>query len=585
MLDNYAEETWPLFKMLRTEAFRFVVVRYNHFSLVKQLEEDLKARFPERPFVKVNALKDDYRAIMDAYSSLPNGFLFIENFEDVLKEERDTLNTETPEFAEKNARRKGITAGLNLRRDKLAKQPVAIFVFVPASTGELYARTIMEKMPDLWSFRSLILDLEKDTAAQKEPVIELNLPKAELQGEILKKDPTELNRLLSLLNDTPESETAYRLTLYPQIVTEAKNIGKYELAFSNLDSWENLAPDTDKAWIWIQKGDILVIYGQLGEALSFYEKAKNLAQHYNHRPDLALSFERLGIIYATMGDLNKALEVFEQFNDIEKSLVEQYPNEPIYISNWAIANQKLGDTYRKMGNISKALEFFEEYNRLSNELYENYPQYLELKSSLATSYSKLGDTHSSLGNLEKALGFYETQTKHFEELYQEFPENVEFKNALSVSYSKLGEVNNNLGNLNKALGLFETGTKLFEELSAAFPTNENFKNGLAISYGNLGFTHRSLGNLNKALGFFETETKLFEELYSTFPRNINFKNGLAISWCNLAEFHKTQNNLKKAKSYFQQAEKLWLELVRDAPQYVQFQQNLDKVQKELNALD
>ena len=40
MLDNYDEETKPLFKLLKTEAFRFVIVRYNHFSFVQQLEID-----------------------------------------------------------------------------------------------------------------------------------------------------------------------------------------------------------------------------------------------------------------------------------------------------------------------------------------------------------------------------------------------------------------------------------------------------------------------------------------------------------------------------------------------------------------
>jgi len=165
MLDNYAEETKPLFKL---EAFRFVLARYNHYSLVQQLEEDLKNRIPDRPIRKIDARKTDYETLAKTYFSLPRGFLFVENFDDVLIEQYDSQNRETPQYKAENERRRGVTAGLNLRRDKLAKLPVALFAFVPAYTGELYAKIIMEKTPDLWSFRSMILDLERETATTGE---------------------------------------------------------------------------------------------------------------------------------------------------------------------------------------------------------------------------------------------------------------------------------------------------------------------------------------------------------------------------------------------------------------------------------
>lgn len=140
-INNYMVETKPLFRLLRTEAFRFIIVRYNHYSLVNQLKEDLLHHFPDRPQNTVDSRNTDYRSLVDSYYNAARGFFFIENFDEILAD---------PE----------IYSGLNQRRDKLAFYPIALIAFVSSSTEELYARQIMEKMPDLWSFRSLLLDLK-----------------------------------------------------------------------------------------------------------------------------------------------------------------------------------------------------------------------------------------------------------------------------------------------------------------------------------------------------------------------------------------------------------------------------------------
>ena len=75
MSDNYAEETRPLFKMLRTEAFRFVIVRYNHFSFIPQLEKDIQRLFPDRPFLKIDVQKAHYEDLLKTYFSINHIFV------------------------------------------------------------------------------------------------------------------------------------------------------------------------------------------------------------------------------------------------------------------------------------------------------------------------------------------------------------------------------------------------------------------------------------------------------------------------------------------------------------------------------
>jgi len=200
------EETKPLFRLLRTEAFRFIIVRYNHYSLVNQLKDDLSRLFPDRPQNTVDGRSTNYRLLVDSYYKIARGFFFIENFDEILA---------NPE----------IYSGLNQRRDKLALYPIALIVFISSSTEELFARQIMEKMPDLWSFRSLLLDLTVDVAqliqsengnqyVASEPLDSLT---STLGGNNPEEKEKELNRLLKRVEEISENELNLLRVTYAQI--------------------------------------------------------------------------------------------------------------------------------------------------------------------------------------------------------------------------------------------------------------------------------------------------------------------------------------------------------------------------------
>ena len=73
----------------------------------------------------------------------------------------------------------------------------------------------------------------------------------------------------------------------------------------------------------------------------------------------------------------------------------------------AISYSKLGETHAALGNLDQALQFYQERSRLGQELYDSFPNNVSFKNGLAISYEKLGETHADLGNLDKALQFYQ----------------------------------------------------------------------------------------------------------------------------------------------------------------------------------
>jgi hypothetical protein len=110
----------------------------------------------------------------------------------------------------------------------------------------------------------------------------------------------------------------------------------------------------------------------------------------------------------------------------------------------AILMERIGGYHTTTGNLDKALEFFEEYTRLEKELYEAYPNNVSFKNGLAISYAKLGETHTELGNLDKASNkkakeYYQLSKNLWTQLVNEFPQNAEFKSNLEWVERKLSE--------------------------------------------------------------------------------------------------------------------------------------------------
>jgi tetratricopeptide (TPR) repeat protein len=572
MSDNYQEETQLLFRLLRAETFRFIIIRYNHYSIVNKLEDDIKRIFPDRQLAKINAKENNFDTISEQFFALDKGFFFIDNFDKVIKEETNSAGIETPEMVIENQRRRSITAGINLRRDAFAKKPIALIVLIPATTIELYAKTIMEKMPDMWSFRSMLLDLsiEIPTLENASNKIESNEKIINQPGKISK----ELQRLLDLAEKIPPTETALLATIYPQIVKEAKRKYLYDIELATLYKWEAIAQEKEKGEIWIIIGDNLIIRGKLNEAIFYFERAQKQFIKEKNNFGLSYALERLGESEMNLGNLSQAITHFEEDLKLSKKLVADFPMQRRYKNGLAISYSKLGDTQIAVGNLPQALIYFQERNKLAKELVAENPMNVEYKNGLAISFERLGNTQKELGNLSLALNYYEERNKLAKELLTDNPMHVGYKNGLAISYEKLGDTQKTLGNLSQALRYFEEDLKLSKELVTENHMHIDYKNGLAISFEKLGGIHKALGNLSEALTYFEERNKLAKDLVDDYPNHVDYKNGLAISFEKLGDTQLALGNLSQALTYFEEQSKLEKELVAENPIHVGYKNGL-----------
>lgn len=509
------EETKPLFRLLRTEAFRFIIVRYNHYSLVTQLKQDLLLHFPERPQNTIDARNADYRFLVDSYYKAKTGFFFIENFEEIL------ANSE-------------IYSGLNQRRDKLALYPIALIVFISSTTDELFARQIMEKMPDLWSFRSLMLDLKVDLLKEiLQPILSQSLlsensiqHNRSLGANSIEEKEKELTRLIARIKSISENEINLLMTVYEQIARVLIELGRFNEAIENYLKLEK---------ILIKKEDTFSlgrIYSDIGlaytykkdfrKSLEYYHKSEEVLIKGGNEIALGTTYNNLGGVYSEEGDWDSALNYY---NIAEELFLKSNHDEG------------LGATYNNISGFfihkkdwKKALSFLKksEENRLK----------CGDRRGLGATYFNLGFVYSKLKDLNIAIEYYLKS----EELLLEFEDVL----MLKVLYQSVAEI----------YKVIEARDKIIEYYSKLSDLEQ--KTGNKIGVGNalnyLGIVSSEMGDFNKSLAFHHQaekirydigdESGLIQTLYNIGMEWLKIKDGeKAINYFILAGYIAKKNNM------------------------------------------
>ena len=386
---NYIEETTPLFRLLRTEAFRFVIVRYNHYLLVYQLKEDLKLLFPERPYFTVDGRKTDYRTLVDSYYRAAKGFFYIENFDEIL--------TNPP-----------IYTGLNQRRDKLASYPIALIVFISSSTDELFARQIMEKMPDLWSFRSLLMDLKvkRFSTVQSEnwnqnflsEQINSTTTTTTLGGNTNEEKELELNRLLIRANEIPDIELELLKNVYLQIAEIYKDLWKYDNSIEYYLKLEKLQIETgDKFGEGKTLNNISQLYhfkGDYDTALDFLKRSLTIRQEIGDKRGEGRTLNNISQLYHFKGDYVTAMKYLKRSLTIRQEIGDK-KGEGTTLNN-------ISQIYDARGNYDTALEYLERSLTIRQEIGDKQGEGVTL-NNISQIYKVRGNYDTSIEYLKRSL--------------------------------------------------------------------------------------------------------------------------------------------------------------------------------------
>jgi len=291
------------------------------------------------------------------------------------------------------------------------------------------------------------------------------------------------------------------------------------------------------------------------------EAIKNLIDEYQSLPSSKTNkreqgrlFDRLAMIYYSLGDLDKSIKYSQQALELDREIDDKE------LEGFDLAN--IGLAYRHLGQTEKAIE--------------NYQFALEIargignrRRSEGTILGNLGLIYSDLGQVEKAIDYYH-QALNLARVTGNLESEGSCLNNLGMSYIHFGQVEKAMDYYQQALRIASSigDKKLWSEIlmnlgNAYLRLNqidkalEFHQQSLRIAgdighkrletnvLRNIGVDYAYLGQLDKALEYFQQALMADKEMGDRKGKGSDLRN-LGLAYANLGQ-------IDKAIEYYQQA--------------------------------
>lgn len=316
--------------------------------------------------------------------------------------------------------------------------------------------------------------------------------KKEIYCEAMEEVKSELDSIYILFEVLNEPDIFEELIKQTENYAVINSVGIQTHTWRKLEqalcAWDHLLGKTkgvDKEWESIATGNMGVVYatkGELDKALGYFEEALKLDEELGRKEGMAANFGNIGIVNRIKGELDKALEYHEKALKLDEELGRKEGMAAVY--------GNIGIVYRRKGEFDKALEYYKKALKLDEELGS--------KGRMAADYGNIGNVYVNRGELDKVLEYF----KKALELNKELERRIGIANLLG----NMGTVYAIKRELDKALEYFEKALELDEEMGR--------KKERAAHLTNIGYIHSEKGEFDKALEFYKKTLKIFRETRS-----------------------------------------------------------------------
>ena len=193
---------------------------------------------------------------------------------------------------------------------------------------------------------------------------------------------------------------------------------------------------------------------------------------------------RVAYLWRRLGRRDEAEAEFQAAIDLQKRLVEQFPDKPDYQQDLANTHANLGDLRKDRGKTQEARAEYLAARDLLTKLVGQFPAEPEYQLRLATTYNFMGILLAELGKREEAQVEFQTAIEMLKKLVERFPKVADCQHELACTFNNLGDLLMNRGGDAKEnyLAARDLLTKLLQDS----PSNREYQKDLAGTYNNLG---------------------------------------------------------------------------------------------------
>ncbi|MCK4469195.1 MAG: tetratricopeptide repeat protein [Desulfobacterales bacterium] len=263
-------------------------------------------------------------------------------------------------------------------------------------------------------------------------------------------------------------------------------------------------------------GNLGIVYANLGQyqkALRFYEKALAIDREFGDRKGEGNNLTNIGVVYWNLGQYQKALRFYEKALAIQREIGDRKGE------GGALTN--IGIVYWNLGQYQKALSHYEKALAIKREIGD--------RKGEGNNLTNIGIVYWNLGQYQKALSHYEKALAIKREIGD--------RKGEGGALGNIGIVYKNLGQYQKALAYYEKALAIHKEIGD--------RNGEGNSLGNIGIVYKNLGQYQKALSYYEKALAIHKE--------IGDRNGEGNSLGNIGLVYWNLGQYQKALAYYEKA--------------------------------
>ena len=357
---------------------------------------------------------------------------------------------------------------INERRDALRRHLSGGLVLVAPQEMKARAR---DAAPDLWSVRSLVIDLQPSPATGN--------------GSIA-RDPISTERYIR----DAFSETAVDVEF---ALAEAQRI----------EGKEDFRPET-LALVLFRAIEGLLEQSQIHDAMAIAQKTLAMMREVPNQDSLvAEALQLLSQAEEADNDLPAAASHITETISLYRRLSEGGGDTPQNLRSLSLALNHLGNIQKELQDIDAATITHEEEVRTDRLLFQRLGETPQAVRDLSVSLNKLGDVRREAGELTAATAAYDEALLLSRRLLESLGETPQAVRDLSVSLNKLGDVRREAGELTAATAAYDEALVLRRRLLESLSETPQAVRDLSVSLNKLGDVRREAGELTAATAAYD----------------------------------------------------------------------------------
>jgi serine/threonine-protein kinase len=281
--------------------------------------------------------------------------------------------------------------------------------------------------------------------------------------------------------------------------------------------------------------------------------------------DLMLSrvgFERLADVPAVAPVQRELLEDALHFY---QELAQQEAADPELRHELGRAHRRLGKLYQSLGELEKAEQSFRAALAVHAPMVEEAPSVPEYRRELASSHNNLGLLLGGRNQPEKAEQELRQAIDLQEKLVADFPDEPNYLLELSQSYDTLGTLLDPLHKDQEAEQALRHSGELAEQLLAKHPGVPEYENHRANNNMNLGVYLARRKRLGEAEIAFRRDVELWSKLAETSPGAARLRARLALGCYNLGNLLAETKQPQEAEKFLRRSVELRKRLTEEFP--------------------